>query len=202
MGFIFTENSLVQPNDDSMERIRLEKEYLEYIKEHINFVKVSYVRYIVPLLDKNTISHIISDKELKNAIEELSLTIETHDASKFSDAEFDGYRMKYYPTKAEQNCTEDERKMIDDRYEECWEHHYKTNDHHPKFWVNSETGDIRDMNLRAIIEMICDWEAMSLKFKTNTLEWYKNSAEDEKNAMSEKTKQIVEELLFNVIHNS
>ena len=58
------------------------------------------------------------------------------------------------------------------------------------------------MTLRAIIEMICDWEAKSLKFKSNTLEWYTNDAEDEKAAMTDNTKKIVEELLFNVIHNS
>lgn len=203
MGIILKENSVISyNNDDSMERIRLEKEYLNYIIEHINFVKQAYVMYMVPLLEKNTISHLLSDKEIKDAIEELSLYIEQHDASKFSDAEFDGYRQKYYPTKAEKNCTKEEQQIIDDRYNECWVHHYTVNDHHPKHWVDSDTNVPRDMTLRAIIEMICDWEAMSLKFKSNTLEWYTNDAEDEKSAMTDNTKKIVEELLFNVIHNS
>jgi len=54
----------------------------------------------------------------------------------------------------------------------------------------------------AIIEMLCDWEAMSLKFGTSTLKWYENDAKDEKAALSPKTKEIVEDLLYNVLHNS
>jgi hypothetical protein len=67
-------------------------------------------------------------------------------------------------------------------------------------WVDPETKIPRDMSLRAILEMICDWEAMGLKFKSDTLNWYENDAKDEKAAMSTNTKQIVEELLYNVIH--
>ena len=56
------------------------------------------------------------------------------------------------------------------------------------------------MTLDAIVEMLCDWEAMSLKFNTNTVEWYKNEAIDEKKAFSLNTKAIVEDLLFNILH--
>ena len=95
MGIILKENSYIEQYDDSMERIRKEKEYLDYIIEHINFVKKAYVLYMVPLLDQNNISTLISDEELKDAIEEVALRIETHDAYKYADSEIDGYRVKY-----------------------------------------------------------------------------------------------------------
>ena len=43
MGIILKENSYIEQYDDSMERIRKEKEYLDYIIENINFVKKAYV---------------------------------------------------------------------------------------------------------------------------------------------------------------
>lgn len=198
---LLSEASVVFNDDDSYERIRREQEYLEYIIEHINFVKKAYVMYFVPLLDKSGISSKISDEQLKDAIEELALTIETHDASKFSDSEFNGYRAKYYPTRKEESVDDGEyRKLLDDMYDECWKHHYETNDHHAKHWVDPETNIPRDMSLRAIVEMICDWEAMSMKFNSSTLTWYENDAKDEKECLSPKTKEIVEELLYNVLH--
>ena len=57
------------------------------------------------------------------------------------------------------------------------------------------------MSLRAIIEMLCDWEAMALAFNSDTIEWYESDdSKDERSAMSTKTKQIVEELLYQVLH--
>ena len=58
------------------------------------------------------------------------------------------------------------------------------------------------MTLDAIIEMLCDWEGMSLKFGTSTLSWYEKDAKDEKAALSPNSKAIVEELLYNVLHCS
>lgn len=47
----------------------------------------------------------------------------------------------------------------------------------------------------AILHMICDWEAMSIKFGSSTSDWYINKAEDERKALNPKTRKIVEELL-------
>ena len=59
------------------------------------------------------------------------------------------------------------------------------------------------MSLDAIIEMICDWEAVSTMFGTNTVEWYKTKAVDyEQKMMTQNTKDIVEDLLFNVLHGN
>ena len=57
------------------------------------------------------------------------------------------------------------------------------------------------MSLDAIIEMICDWEAVSYMFGTSILDWYEKQAKnDEQKAMTQKTRDIVEDLLYNVLH--
>lgn len=206
MGTIITENSLITKiEDDSAARLEKEQEYLDYINEHISLVNKAFTIYMLPLLGMTNISVLVSDEELKKAIVNLQPLIPTHDASKFSDAEYDGYRMRWYPTKAEEAKMKEDKEfeeLVSDRYEKCWQHHYTVNEHHPKHWVNPETGVSRDMNLGAIIEMLCDWEGMSLKFGTSTLKWYEEKATDEKAALSAKTKEIVEDLLYNVLHNS
>lgn len=205
MGRIILEDSTIFNNDDSYERIRKEKEYLNYITEHINFVKRAYVEYMVPLLDKTCISQLISDNDLKDAIEKLSLTIETHDASKFSDSEFDGYRMKYYPTVSESTRASEDTdfaQTMEDRYNDCWEHHYQTNEHHPEYWYDFENKVAKDMRLQAIIEMLCDWGAMSLKFNSRMLDWWEKDPggrEEKEKIMSENTIKLVDELMYNVL---
>ena len=201
MGRVLTEATILYDSTDSMERNNKEKEYLDYIIEHINFVKKAYKMYMMPLLEKMVVSTLISDEELKAAIIKVGLNIDTHDASKFSDSEFDPYRAKYYPTQRELNGGDDYSRLVDESYEEAWKHHYTVNAHHPMHWVNPDTGVIEDMTLDAIVEMICDWEAMSIKFNTSTVDWYKTKAIDEKKAMSDKSKEITEELLFNILHN-
>ena len=206
MGSIITENSLItQIEDDSMARLEKEQEYLDYINNHIENVNKAFKMYMLPILNMNNISTLISDEELKDSIRRLEPLIDTHDASKFSDAEFDGYRMRWHPTATEEAKQKEDPELamtIRERYEKCWEHHYTTNAHHPKHWLNLETGISEDMSLDAIVEMLCDWEGMSLKFGTSTLKWYEEKAKDEKAVLSAKSKQIVEDLLYNVLHNS
>ena len=202
MGIIVNEDTAILnvSYSDANERNKKEQEYLDYIKDHIAKVNEMFNLYFIPLLEESAISSLVSDEDLKLGIQELQTIINTHDASKFSDAEFDGYRAKYYPTLLEQNADTDYILAMEDRYEQCWIHHYTVNDHHPMHWVNKETGIPEDMTIRAIIEMLCDWEAMSLNFDTSTVEWYQNKAIDEKKAMSTTTRTIVEDLLFNVLH--
>lgn len=202
MGIIFTESveELISQNE-SIEKNNKQQEYLNYIKTHVYFVQKAFSLYFLPLLDKELISNKISDEELKDAIKRVSITIVDHDASKYSDDEFDGYREKYYPT-ANELADSNFQKHVEERAEQAWVSHYKHNWHHPKYWIDEDTGEIKDMNLDSIIEMICDWSSFSLKEDNplEVLEWYKNKAEHEKASMSDRTREIVEELLFNVIH--
>ncbi len=202
MGEILTETAIIFDDNDSYERNLKEQEYLNYIREHITNVKKAFELYMIPLLSMNNISTLISDEELKNAIQAVGEAIDTHDASKFSDTEFDGYRLKWYPTTRELDGDIGFKNDVEERYADCWKHHYETNAHHPEHWLDHDNKTCRDMTLDAIVEMLCDWESMSLKFGTSCIDWYETDAEDEKKCFSGKTKEIVEDLLYNVLHNS
>lgn len=175
----------------SIEVINKEKEYLNYIENHVNRVKKAYNDYFVPLLNiDNMDTTNFSFQELKDAIREAEPIIDNHDLSKYSSIEFYPYRMKYYPTNTEKNDKE-LMEINKEKYKNAWIHHYKNNPHHPEYWVNDINSSINDMELKYIVEMLCDW----MSFGDNTKEWYENKAVDEKEAMSERTKLIVEELM-------
>lgn len=202
MYTIINEGSTITGVDsDSYQRLQKEKEYLEYINTHILNVQKSFLKFFVPLLQKDIISDIIRNDEFHNAIKLAASRVTAHDQSKFGDDEFDGYRAKWYPTEKEKHYTDDnyQEKMLE-RYEQCWEHHYRVNDHHPIHWVNQKTGEITDMPMDAIIEMICDWEGVSRTDHDNMINWYETKATDEKKSMSPRTKAIVDEIIYNIIN--
>lgn len=95
--------------------------------------------------------------------------IKTHDQSKFSNDEIIGYIYitEYYGKKCGYYFTKKEKQEMD----KSWEHHYKTNPHHPDFH-----DDINNMSIIDIIEMVCDWGAMSLEFNNSLLEYVYNRA--------------------------
>lgn len=201
MGIIITENSIAE-DSESLQRNLKEQQYLNYIKNHIIHVIKAFTLYFEPLLQKENISTVFSDKDLKEAINICADNIKNHDSSKFGEEEFDAYRLRWYPTISEANNQDEEyRTIVEERYNDAWEHHYTNNRHHPKYWINKETGVTNDMELDAIIEMICDWESFSLINNSDTKVWYNTKAIDEKTAMTDRTKEIVEELLFNIIHS-
>lgn len=171
--------------------VEKKKEYMNYINEHINNVRKAYQKLFI-----DNSAYVINTwddpDEMKRAIEDAYQFIKVHDFSKFSEEEFEPYRMKYYPT--------DDDKAIDPEvivknYQEAWKHHYKENDHHPLFWCDEQGHPKDDMSLVAILHMLCDWEAMGMKFNTGTYDWYYNSAKEERDQMTENTKKIVEKLL-------
>ena len=177
------------------------QEYLDYINEHVQNVIMMYKQHFYPFLDTVNENLIIpneyfSTEDFKAAIEELSSSIMNHDASKYGEEEFNAYRRHFHPTKAEE-AEEDQQTQLDE-FEEAWKHHYTNNPHHPQYWVNPDTGVSRDMNLGAIIEMICDWDAMSYKFGQNTIDWYENKADKEKKSMTDRTKAITELILYKI----
>ena len=202
MGNIIAENALILDDNDSVERNAKEAEYLAYIKDHIANVRKAFIMYIAPLLKLNNISNLISDDEFKQAAVAVYKRLDDHDASKFSDSEFDGYRAKWYPTNREMNYDQDYIDKMEERYQEAWDHHATNNPHHPKYWFDPENNVSKDMSLDAIIEMICDWHAMGIFYGTSTLEWYENRADDEKAYISPKSKEILEDLLYNRIYGS
>ena len=187
-------------SSQDLERNIKVQEYLDYINEHIQNVVLMFNRDFYPFLaneDKIIPNEYFNKDEFKAAIEELAGEINNHDASKYSEEEFSAYRRHFHPTKAEE--AEEDQQTQRDEFEAAWEHHYTSNPHHPQYWLNKDTGVSTDMSLRAIIEMICDWNAMSYKFHQNTIDWYESKADKEKKAMTDRTKAITEFILYKLI---
>lgn len=151
-----------------------EKEYLEYINEHIRNVRIACTKYGERLA--KTLN--ISEREL-NAI------AARHDESKYYEEEFEGYRQWFFPCS---NETKD-KKLFD----KAWEHHYTVNKHHPEFWMDTYNNEPEDMPPIYIAEMLLDWEAMSMKFNNNTYDYYMK--EKDKKPFSENTKKILDEVI-------
>lgn len=197
---------LREQQTEALEVVEKEKEYIEYVREHIGNVQKAFCNLF--LNNYNYIStDIISNEEFRQAIDSIRKDVREHDNSKMSDDEFYAYRTKYYPTNIEQALMNDDpiyADKITTNYNEAWKHHIMNNNHHPKYWkvINGdfqENNEPRDMSLGAIIHMICDWQAMSYHFKNNMIEWYEEQAEEEKCDLSYNSRKIVEDILYNVI---
>lgn len=110
--------------------------------------------------------------------------IEEHDASKFSEEEFEPYAQKWFG---------DKKKTPE--YEEAWKHHWQNNEHHPEYWLGE------DMPYIYILEMICDWGSFSIKSSNmkELSDFYYNKAKDdpEKN-LSDATKEIIEDIISQI----
>lgn len=189
------------------------QEYLDYIKEHINNVKLVYEK----LFGSGRVIKLpegISSVDFKNAVHAAGIEIAFHDSSKFSEDEFDAYRRHFHRTDDEilmDDTNPASAQEAESNFQKAWEHHYMNNNHHPQWWCyhdatgvrTSERVDPNPMSLDAIIHMICDWSAMSLKFDHtySPLSWYA-TADKEKSFMHPETKRIVEELLNNLFGES
>jgi hypothetical protein len=138
-----------------------EDAYSAYIDEHINNVKLIW-------------RHIGNNQSLRLddahwcMIDKL---IDVHDASKYEYDEFRGYRVNFYPTEKEKTNKEYNKSIFDF----SWNHHQKTNRHHWQYWILIEGVDnfkTLPMPFMYIVEMLCDWSAMSLKFKDSPSAFY------------------------------
>lgn len=188
-------------SSDSLERINNEKKYMEYLDKHINGVKEAYKRFFVPMLT-NTIEcdkALFSLDELRDAIMSAKDAVEHHDSSKYSEAEFEPYRLHWYPTDEEKLKGQEFQNEIDERYQNAWKHHYENNDHHPKHWYDFENNVAGDMSLGSIIHMICDWMSFNLDSPSGVLKFWLNRSEEERKFISPKTISIVDYILFNVL---
>lgn len=155
--------------------------YTDYINEHINNVKLIWYNF----KDLNATYNLKSEK--------INYLINCHDLSKFSNEEYEGYRLKFYPEKNEEK-NEEKNDLI---FKHAWNHHQKSNPHHWQYWVmwkNKESIAL-EMDYEYVIEMLCDWSAMSLKFKDYPSNFYNKN----KNNMllHKNTIVLIEGLLLN-----
>jgi len=171
-------------------------EYKKYIQTHVNNVIWAYNNYFKPLEEENIDSTYFTPHDLKIALINLDKSITNHDKSKYSIEEFDAYRRHFYPTDDEKAEAGFSTKDKND-FEKAWTHHWKNNPHHPQYWQSN--GVNHNMPLNYIIEMLCDWIAMGIYFHSSTRDWYENSADKEKSYMSENTKKVVEEFLYDIL---
>ena len=139
-------------------RARKEAEYRAYIDEHINNVK--------------TVFNAMKRMELvpPEILPQLEKNVEAHDKSKYSEEEFDGYRCKFFPV------SDSEKFAARSAFGRAWEHHKIHNLHHweSPTWFDPKTRTAKPMDPVYVYEMICDWQAMSLKFGGNCLEWFQS----------------------------
>lgn len=127
----------------------------------------------------------------------LKLHALTHDMSKFSPKEFIPYAKwfngKYgVVIKDKLNDASDEvinkHKILEKKFTRAWEHHYRHNKHHWDYWCYNwkmyDPGTERqplsccefvtplEMPTKYLLQMVCDWEAMSIKFGGSAQEYY------------------------------
>lgn len=133
-----------------------ENEYKDYINEHIKTVKLVWSQFKKVAAEKLTY-----DQE--QLIDRLIID---HDKSKFDAQEFYGYRQYFYP------C---EKAIVDEsEFDISWNHHQNNNPHHWEYWIMYDGGKNTVLPMREtdIIEMLCDWTAMSIKFGNTPSRWF------------------------------
>lgn len=121
----------------------------------------------------------------------------THDMSKFSPKEFVPYAKWFngpYGIAIKDKLdglSEDvkiKHELIKNNFEKAWEHHYRNNKHHWQYWcydwfkyeTEPESPQLcycefitpLEMPDQYLLQMVCDWEAMSMKFGGSVQQYY------------------------------
>jgi len=139
--------------------------------EHFHDVHTAHQK----MVDANLLLFIEHYQEEEHIRQLLQHRYECHDDTKImEDGEFKPYVWRYWRTKWRKEGGIDKRFTtafnFDDQLdhfitEGVW-HHVKHNRHHPEYHLDHD-----DMNQIDMIEMICDWCAMSEELDTNIYEW-------------------------------
>lgn len=166
------------------------QEYISYIDIHRAYVKAAYNTY-----KDFFITYFNIPSKLENDIDK---QITNHDKSKYTYNEFNAYRRYFYPTTEENNQTD---KNTINYFHKAWLHHIHENPHHPEHWMyyDDETNKLILLKIpdRYIIEMICDWVAMSKLDIKDMIKWYtekgskKKMHPDTKNKVDKTIKALI-----------
>lgn len=153
-----------------------EKEYIAYVKEHIQNVNIVF--------NKMKELNMIPD----DIVDQLEANVKVHDASKFSPEEFDAYRMKFFP------INEAEKRAAARDFAKAWDHHKKHNPHHSEspLWYDERTKTAKPMDPVYAYELVCDWQAMSIKFHNRCIDFYHKYP---KYKIAQETHQLIERLI-------
>src|SRR5699024_2354526 len=176
--------------ETKLSKITQEDKYQIYINEHIENVMRAWYNMkniqplkliIIKIWDQN-----LSSMDLESVYNTTESNIQVHDASKRGPNKFDAYRKNFYPV--------DEKEKEDNLqyFEKSWQHHYSNNMHHWDWWA--ESGNKENMPLSFVLEMCCDWIAMSMYYGTSdAIDWYKKNRRKIK--LGKKQKALVESIL-------
>lgn len=98
--------------------------------------------------------------------------------------EFTAYQMNFFPSSQDI--------PIKDGFNYAWNHHQKSNPHHWQYWIMWEPKGsvVLEMPLEYVLEMLCDWTAMSVKFSNKLSDWYKDN--ESKMFLHDGTKRTIE----------
>lgn len=162
-----------------------EQLYKEYIAEHITNVQRAWALMKNNKEVMNYIESNLTNMSLDGTISVIDELVLHHDKSKYGKEEFEPYRKHFYPV------DDKEKDESEKEFEEAWKHHYTNNLHHWDWWHLSGNAD--SMPLIYVIEMICDWEAMSFKYNNISKKWYEENKSEI--FLGAKQKVFVEDLL-------
>lgn len=158
------------------------REYLNYIEEHYNNVIRAW-DIIQQCCQGKGFDFLYDDWKWS----EIDKSIAGHDRSKLSAEEFVQYRKNFFPTVREKS--ESSGCIIKTDFDKAWEHHKSNNAHHWENWTQQENSILATIHL---IENICDWMAMGMKFGDTAKDYY------EKNKDSIKLPLWAEELMYEI----
>ncbi len=156
--------------------------YFDYIAEHKKNLLIAYNIMMNTEYYANTNNASIIWLDETDRLE-LRDRVIAHDLSKYSKEQFEGYRQMFFSREGEPSDEE--------LFEKAWENHYIIEKHHPE-------GHKLPMVRVDIYEMMLDWVAMSIKFKSSSLEYYRGK----KQKLQDKFKNIIDfELIDNMLHH-
>lgn len=213
MGTVY--NDVERETDQAT--VNMKADYYAYIEEHIKLVQKSFDTLFRPIYEKDEYLPMYNKEDTKKIIKALYSEVSKHDLSKYTDAEFNAYRRKYHQTDYEKSISDENiNRMVDDEFEVAWKHHFTHNPHHAQFWkyckvekegvfglpltweiLNEPLEEPTPMDVVSLCHLICDWNAMGLKFKNSPKSYFKldTTKKDERTYMHPDTVRYLRILL-------
>jgi hypothetical protein len=156
-----------------------EEEYKSYIRSHRENVKNAFTFW----RRTDDAQNLFGGEGLEN----MESLIGNHDLSKYSTEEFDAYRKNFFPY---ENEVSDESAFSD-----AVLHHYNHNPHHWEYWVipRNPENELIPIPMRFLVEMLCDWTAMSFQKGGSVISWFEENQEEM--VLHSETKESIRYLL-------
>jgi hypothetical protein len=117
------------------------------------------------LHNSETLKHVNEVRKwMWELIKQLDKRASVHDASKFAEPELSVFA-ENTPKLAKVEYGGEAYKEVMKEVQVAIDHHYAKNTHHPEHW----TKGVEDMDLLDLVEMLCDWNAATLRNKNGNI---------------------------------